>query len=122
MFQKKLIPLVCAAGLLFSGCNYMSANLETLVRPPNLSQRQEEIYNALEMSVQPSGSINLISPESGNYRSGVVFNDIDSEPTEEAIAFYKTSSQSSLSDAGIRVCLLDQVDGVWRAVWDIPGQ
>lgn len=122
MFQKRLIPFVCVAGLLFSGCNYMSANLETLVRPPNLSQRQEEIYNALKTSVQPGGSINLISPESGSYRSGVIFNDIDTEPTEEAIAFYKISSQSSLSDGGIRVCLLDQVDGVWRAVWDIPGQ
>lgn len=122
MLRKKAAAAAIACCLLLSGCDYVSTGVDTLVRPPNLSEEQEQIYDALETTVQPGSSLNLVSPENGSNKSAVIFCDMDSEATEEALAFYSTSSQSSTVDTGLRICLLDQIDGEWRAVWDIPGE
>lgn len=122
MLRKGIALVLVVCCLLLSGCDYVGTSVDTLVRPPNLSEQQEQIYDALETTVQPGSTLNLISPENGSYRSAVILHNMDSEPTEEALAFYSASSQSTMGDTGLRICLLDQIEGEWRAVWDIPGE
>lgn len=124
MFRKGIALFLSVSCVFLSGCNYMGTNIEALVRPPSLSHQQEEIYDALKLTLQPENEnvLNLVSPENGSDRSAVIIHNIDSEPTDEAIAFYNTSAQSTLGDVGLRICVLDQIDEQWRVVWDIPGE
>lgn len=123
MIVKRIAAGVMAAAvaLTLTGCNYMNDNISTLVRPPRLSDEQQLIYDALAASVRQGDTISLQSPQTGSYGSAVVTYNIDDEPSLEALAFYESTVQSTLGETGLRVCLLDQIDGQWRAVWDVPG-
>lgn len=119
--RMALCIIAVVFALTLTGCNYMNDNIATLVRPPRLSDEQQLIYDALAASVRQGDTISLQSPQTGSYRSAVVTYNIDSEPSLEALAFYESTVQSTLGETGLRVCLLDQIDGQWRAVWDVPG-
>ena len=83
--------------------------------PPKLTAEQTAINNALKQSVI-SSTIRLKYPKTGDYRSSFVFHDIDGDDEQEAIAFYSVESSDYT-----RVSLLDQKEGQWVAVYELPG-
>lgn len=101
--------------LMLTGCS-MGVSVENLLSPPKLDEQQNEIYQAL---ISSTGSgISLKYPKSGEHRSAFVVTDIDDEPTDEAMVFYASDSVQA-GEAGLRMMVLDQSDGVWQAVYDI---
>lgn len=109
--MKKLILLILPL-LFLCGC---SMAVEELLSPPRLDEEQSAIYDALRLS--KGGDVSLKYPVSGQYRSAFVVQDIDSEPTNEAIVFYEASNVAD-EGSSLRLNFLDRQDGKWISVYD----
>ncbi|MDE6724628.1 MAG: hypothetical protein K2J79_03395 [Ruminiclostridium sp.] len=129
--MKKTIPIlkykakkVCAKTALLllpllvflSGCAAFDAPLEGMLSPPKLTKTQTEIYNALTLSIGEQSE--LIYPKSGEFRSPFVLFNMDGEPTDEAAVFYREKSPDPDTVSGLRMNLLDLMDGQWVSVAD----
>ncbi len=109
--MKKLISLILPL-LFLCGC---SISVEEFLSPPKLDEEQSAIYEALRLS--KGGDVNLRYPVSGQYRSAFVVQDIDDEPTNEAIVFYEASNVTD-DGSSLRLNFLDRQDGKWVSVYD----
>ncbi|MEM1484829.1 hypothetical protein V6615_08085 [Oscillospiraceae bacterium PP1C4] len=117
MFRNlRLAACTLAACFLLSSCTgfNLSSDLMDLMRPPRLTAEQKAIDDALKASVITNPIMKY--PKSGDYRSAFVFHDIDADGVEEAIVFYAVESNDYA-----RVTLLDQVNGEWRSLSELPG-
>ena len=115
----KLRLLCGVAGLLtlqLPSCNF-TASIETMLRPPRLTAEQEQIYQALQAAA--GSQISLKYPKSGERLSAFTVEDLDGDGADEAIVFYE-AGRSSTEENPLRVCLLNQQDGKWRAVAEYP--
>lgn len=101
--------------MLLTGCENFSVNIYDLMKPPKLTEQQAEITAALEAAV--GGRLTLKYPKSGSYRSAFVFQDIDNDGQEEAIAFYSSDSR----EGETWVNILDHIEGEWRSVYELAG-
>lgn len=123
MQLKRVFAAILSAltALSLSGCSVVNTNIETVVSPPKMTSEQAAIYKALENTGQTGKNIDLKYPQSGENRSAIVLENIDDEESREALVFYESKTQSSMSGGGLRVCLLDQIGGEWVTVWDVAG-
>lgn len=114
------ITALCASAALLTlqlpACNF-SMSVDTMLSPPRLTLEQEQIYQALQ-SAAGSG-ISLKYPKSGERLSAFTVEDLDSDGTDEAIVFYE-APRSSEEENPLRLCLLDQQNGSWRAIREYP--
>lgn len=112
--------LLAAAAALMSiqlpSCSF-SASVETMLSPPRLTAEQEQIYQALQAAA--GSSVRLKYPRSGERRAAFTVEDLDGDGADEAIAFYEVSLAAA-DENPLRLCLLVQRDGKWRAVSDYP--
>ena len=113
--KRKLFVLCVSVMLLFSGCNYTQTGIEDLLKPPKLSQQQNEIYSALQAST--GSNIRLVYPKKGDFTSAFLINNIDSEPTQEAIVFYVREDAVNATNT-LRINVLDQREEKWVSVYD----
>ena len=104
-----------AAMLLLSGCAFPQTGVESLLAAPLLNEEQNEVYAAL---VRETGSsIKLLYPQRGENRSAFLLMNLDEEATNEAVAFYQSTTANVTTS--IHMAVLDKQDGQWRAVHDI---
>ena len=59
-----------------------------------------------------NGDYNLSYPQSGDYRSGIIMQDIDGDQKDEAIALYKTSKDTS----SINIMFMKEIGGKWESI------
>ena len=109
--EKALLGAVIVSAAL-SSCS--AASVEELLSPPRLDEEQTAIYEALRTAA--GGSVSLKYPKSGQYRSAFVVENIDSEPTKEAIVFYERPNVAEGSS--LRINFLDMQEGKWVSVYD----
>lgn len=105
--------------VILSGCSIGQNGIDGQLSAPRLTEKQEEIHQAL---IQHVGSdISLKYPKSGDNRSAFVIANIDNEPTEEAIVFFQYTDPEN--DTGtVMVEILDQNSkGDWKSVYEFPG-
>lgn len=102
--------------LALSGCTNLAISVESLLTPPRMSSEQTEIYQALINS--KGNNIRLKYPKSGDYLSAFVVQNIDDEPTEEAIVFYQSSNKTD--ENTLRINFLDYENEQWVSVYDVP--
>lgn len=107
--------LFCVIGLL-TGCQPLGS-VDTLLQPPQLSEEQEQIYLALQDAV--GSGITLQYPRTGTNLSAFTVMDLDDDGEDEALVFYKKTSLTA-AENGLRLSVLDQVDGAWMSVFDRP--
>lgn len=115
MIKRKLSGLVAVA-LLFSGCSSIDFSMESMLAAPKLNELQTKIYTALLNS--KGESVELVYPRSGDYRSAFVIENLDKEATPEAMVFYRATDIDN--ETMIRINFLDQENGEWISVHDIP--
>lgn len=115
MVKRKLSGLVAAA-LLLSGCSTLDFSMESMLSAPKLNELQTKIYTALLNS--KGQSVELVYPRSGDYRSAFVIENLDKEATPEAMVFYRATDIDD--ETMIRINFLDQENGEWISVHDIP--
>ena len=114
------LTAVCAAFSLLTlqlpSCGF-SAGVDTMLRPPRLTVDQEQIYQALQTAA--GSQISLKYPKSGDRLSAFTVADLDQDGSNEAIVFYE-AGRTGEDENPLRLCLLDQQDGNWRAVREYP--
>ena len=108
---KALFGAVIVSAAL-SSCS--AASVEELLSPPRLNEEQTAIYEALRTAA--GGSVSLKYPKSGQYRSAFVVENIDGEPTNEAIVFYEKPNVAEGSY--LRINFLDMQEEKWVSVYD----
>ncbi|MCD7958589.1 MAG: hypothetical protein LUF89_03505 [Ruminococcus sp.] len=118
-FQKALTAFCLLFSLLFTtGCDAkIGASVDTLLKPPSLSEEQKQIYLALQDCV--GDNITLQYPRSGNNLSAFTIADLDDDGEDEVLIFYKKTSLAAAENT-LRVGVLNQVDEQWQVVCDIP--
>ncbi|MBQ2825246.1 MAG: hypothetical protein IJF19_03125 [Clostridia bacterium] len=116
--KKKLLSLLLAStmGLSMAGCSSVGLSVENLMHPPKAVGDKAEIQTLVD-SVAGEGHT-LKYPQSGNYRSAITMQDIDSDNIDEAIAFYMPQGDI----ATVHVLLMDNIDGKWQSVGDFKSQ
>lgn len=107
------ILLCCVA---FSGCSYSQTGIDSLLTPPKLSDQQNQIYSALEEST--GKNIKLKYPRKGDFTSAFLINNIDGEPSQEAIVFFESATTNSAT-MPLRINVLDQENNKWVSKYEI---
>lgn len=119
--MKRFFLMIVSFLIIFClcGCSIGQGGIEGLLSAPKLTEEQSEIHQALIQHV--GNDISLKYPKSGENRSAFVVENIDNEPTEEAIVFFQYNDPEK--DTGtVMVEILDQnSNGDWRAVYEFPG-
>ncbi len=93
------------------GCDFFTTDTAELLTPPSLSGDLKLISEAISDSVGKAYSFKY--PQSGDYRSVVVQNDIDGDGTLEAVAFYSTTDGDVTM---MNINLVSRVKDSWKSV------
>lgn len=116
---RKAVLCCTALGMLtvqLPSCGF-TASVEQLLSPPRLNAEQEQIFQALQSAA--GSQISLKYPKSGERLSAFIVEDLDGDGSVEAIVFYE-AGRNTAEENPLRICLLDQTDGRWRAVTEYP--
>lgn len=103
------------AAFCLTGCS-IGVNVDAMLTPPKLSTQQEQIYQALRDTT--GSDIRLKYPKRGAYLSAFILADIDDDGGEEAIVFYEKNSSLPTPDTGLRINVLDCIEGEWLSICD----
>lgn len=117
---RSLLGAVGALALCLSltGCDFTASNPESLMRPPRLTTLQTQIDEALKNALGTQDII-LKYPLSGEYRSAYLMHNLDADPQEEAIVFYRLPDEANST---IRISVLkQQADGSWGLSYTTSG-
>lgn len=114
---KRLLALLASVMFLCSSCFYSGSGIDSLLHPPRLNDEQNDIWLALKRTLQ-SETIKLVYPQRGENRSAIMLQNLDGEPSEEAVVFFQPASSTTAS-APLRMNILDKVDGKWQSMHDI---
>ena len=108
--------LLCLA--LLCGCTPLNLSTEDLMRPPQLSENQSQVYNALMAALGTSASnVSLRYPRSGDNRSAFIFHDLDGDGQDEAMVFYSLAG----ADDDLYVNIMEKGQSGWYSTCDTPG-
>ncbi len=118
MKLKRFLGICLAAILVFacSGCSLNFFSVESLMGPPMQSGKNGEVQAAFN-KLMSGKTVQLRTPNTGDYQTSFVLFDINSDGNEEALVFYTDSSV----DASVRMALLEYVNGIWVISADIKG-
>lgn len=83
---KAGIPaLILSAVILLSGCS-LGINDPSLLNPPKTTGREAQLESLISQTA--NGNYKLKYPQSGEYRSAIITEDLNGDKKDEAIAFY----------------------------------
>ncbi|MBR2012704.1 MAG: VCBS repeat-containing protein [Clostridia bacterium] len=111
MKRIKIISFILILALLLSGCSLPGGETGLMLIPPTMSSRREALTKAIKAAV--GESYELVYPQEGSYRTGIVSKDLDGDDKTEAICFYRPTS------AGAKLGFLvmkNNEDGSWSQV------
>lgn len=95
-----------------SACSSVGLSVDNMMHPPKATGDKAQIQSLID-SVAGEG-YSLKYPQSGSYRSAITIKDIDSDNTDEAVAFYLPAGDI----ATVHMLLMDNIDGQWQSVGD----
>ena len=89
--MKKILLFICVICLVLglSACGLPDGNVDTQLSPPAPSGEMRNVWEVLQKSA--GTDITLKYPTDGEYRSAIIVKDLNSDGTEEAVAFYSTT-------------------------------
>ena len=116
MVLKKLIAVALSAlmVLCLSGCDGLMLNVDELLLSPKLEGDMYPVQQALEDAV--GDDITLKYPSLGEYRSAFVLKDINADGTDEAFAFYSTTSNSTVT---MHINVIEKENNKWKSKGDL---
>lgn len=104
------VVLMAVFSATLHGCSFAGISDNDLLQPPKATGVKAEIQNVLETTTK--GDYKLKYPQSGDYRSAIIMQDIGGDEKEEAIAFYKTGKDNS----AVNIIFMRDVGGKWEAI------
>lgn len=93
-----------------AGCSFSGISDSDLLKPPRATGTEAAIQELLEKTT--NNDYKLCYPQSGDYRSGIIMQDIDGDSKEEAIAMYKTTKDSK----NINIMFMKEKAGKWESL------
>lgn len=114
---KSKIAIVVTMAMLssiFTGCSFAGMSDSDLLQPPKATGTEAAIQNLLEKTT--NGDYKLSYPQSGDYRSGIIMQDIDGDKNDEAVALYKTSKDTT----SINIMFMKEKSGKWESIASFP--
>ncbi len=90
------------------GCSPFTSDAESLLTAPKLTGELQPVQKALEKSINAKYSLKF--PASGETKSAITLVDLDSDGINEAVAFYSTSVDNTVT---MHVSVLGSDNGVW---------
>ena len=105
---------------LLGGCGFRMQSFDSLIRPPKLSGKYQDLQDDFERTVD--GNFDLLSPENGDYRSAFITFDYDSDSNEEALVFYRMSEHAVNDDENtVKLSFFNYTDNEWKQVSKFDG-
>lgn len=92
--KRILLALLLCTSLTLSGCAYGQTGIDGMLKPPKLSDQQNEIYAALQASV--GKNITLKYPRTGDFTSAFFVANIDEDRRRRLLFFTKIPIRSML--------------------------
>lgn len=83
-----MIMLLAAVMVLTSSCSVFTGELSGMLTPPALSTSRQALTKTLKSVL---GDYELVYPQSGPYRTGIIPVDLNNDDTNEAVCFYRSS-------------------------------
>lgn len=105
---KKITAIFLLLLFCLCGCDFTQTSVDTLMKPPTFSKVQEEISAVMKADPEVK-NVSLVYPKSGDYRSAYVIENIDQEPSQEALVFYREASTVTGTINAIKINVLDQI-------------
>lgn len=97
--------------LTFCGCDGFGAADDALLSPPRAGGEYALISEVLKKSI--TGKYTLKYPSSGEYRSAIVLKDINNDSSDEAVAFYTTAADNTVT---VHINLIAKINGEYISV------
>ncbi|MBQ7935934.1 MAG: hypothetical protein IJ333_06255 [Clostridia bacterium] len=91
MKRKSLILFILIIALAFSGCSLSSEEISSMLTPPAMSSGREALSQAINAAI--GEGYELVYPQAGSYRTGIISVDLTGDEVTEAICFYRPSGK-----------------------------
>lgn len=91
MKRRNLILLMIIIAMLFSGCSFYGEDLNSMLTPPAMSMGREALSQAIKAAI--GENYELVYPQAGSYRTGIISEDLTGDGVNEAICFYRPSGK-----------------------------
>ena len=115
--KKIIVTILCVVMLvLCSGCSLNFFSVESLMSPPLQSGKNGEVEEAFK-KLMAEKTIQLRTPQSGDYQTSFVLFDVNGDSQDEAIVFYTDSAV----DTSVRMSFLECVNDTWMISADVKG-
>jgi len=92
--KKSLLLLSVATTVALSGCTFSFSSAD-LIHPPKTVGNEAEIQQLIDKSA--GDGYMLKYPQSGEYRSAIIMEDLNNDNADEAIAFYRTQGDNPVT-------------------------
>ena len=107
---KTLLVILCLfICVTLCGCSPFWGDADSLLKAPKLTGELQPVQEALEKAV--GGKYSLKFPASGETKAAITLVDLDGDSQNEAVAFYSTSEDNTVT---MHVAVLGVNDGVWQ--------
>lgn len=107
---KKLISALVLGSMLvgLSGCNITDFSAENLLRPPKAVGDEAEIEQLIAKTADSGYTLKY--PKNGKFRSAIIMTDLDGNDSNEAVAFFRNSDETS----SVHMLVMYSKDNSWR--------
>lgn len=96
MRKKFLVSFLIIAALVLSGCSWPGGEMNAMLTPPTMSIGREALTKAIKSAI--GEGYELVYPQAGSYRTGIISVDLTGDNQTEAVCFYRpTKSNGKLS-------------------------
>lgn len=104
MRRNIFLSWILIAALLLSGCSF-GGEIGTMLSPPAMSVGREALTGAIRAVI--GGSYELVYPQAGSYRTGIISEDLNGDGETEAICFYR-------AEGSIGFLVMESVGEGWQ--------
>ena len=111
---KKLISALVLGSMLvgLSGCNITDFSAENLLRPPKAVGDEAEIEQLIAKTADSGYTLKY--PKNGKFRSAIIMTDLDGNDSNEAVAFFRNSVETS----SVHMLVMYSKDNSWKIASD----
>ena len=106
------MSLIISGSILLGGCASTGFDNSDILRPPRTTGDKAQIQELIEENA--GGDYTLKYPKDGSYRSAIINEDLDGDGIDEAIVFYKPSTD----DEATHLLFMKELGGEWKDIGD----
>lgn len=94
MKRKTFLSFIIGIALLLSGCS-IGGDMATMLTPPAMSVGREALTQSIKAAI--GEGYELVYPQAGSYRTGIISVDLNGDEQTEAVCFYRPNKSGKLS-------------------------